>query len=94
MLRLQPRDAEALLQLATLQRHTERLEEAAASLDRLDRLDEAIRWQLEIAAERTQLARLLAEQESLEEESLEEFEQSDHDLQLVPNSEKERTEAA
>lgn len=89
MLRLQPRDAEALLQLATLQRHTERLEEAADTLDRLERLDESIRWQLEITAERVYLARLQAEQDSSED-----IEDSDHDLQLEDNSTEVRTEAA
>ena len=95
MLRLQPRDAEALLQLATLQRHTERLEEAADTLDRLERLDEAIRWQLEIAAERIHLARLQSELDSQDEtDSPEELEQTDHHLHQIPEATKERIEAA
>lgn len=89
MLRAQPRDAEALLQLATLQRHTERLAEAMETLDHLERLDEAVRWRLEIAAERQQIANSQADQESSVE-----YEQLDQDLHENEESTPHRIEAA
>jgi len=39
-----------------LYRHTGRLEEAASQLDRLERMDEAAKWGLEISRERQWLA--------------------------------------
>jgi len=57
LLRRDPRDVDAGLMLATLYRHTGRLDEAANQLDHLERLDEAAKWALEISRER----RLLAE---------------------------------
>lgn len=47
-----PRDAEARLLLATLYRHTGRVDEAARELGHLERLDTALQWQWEIARER------------------------------------------
>ena len=47
-----PRDAEALLMQATLYRHTKRYDEAAAALDKLQLLEDARSWGLEIEAER------------------------------------------
>ncbi len=52
LLRRNPRDVEAGLMLATLFRHTGRTAEALQELDRLERIDEAARWALEIAMER------------------------------------------
>ena len=47
-----PRDAEAQLLLATLRRHTGRLDEAEATLARLLKQDEAVRWEQEIQREK------------------------------------------
>jgi hypothetical protein len=52
LLRRNPRDVEAGLMLATLYRHTGRTTEAVEQLDRLERIEEAARWALEIAMER------------------------------------------
>ncbi len=52
----QPRDVEARLLLATLLRHTSRLEEAAQHLVCLERMEQAERWSFEIAGERLRLA--------------------------------------
>ncbi len=57
-----PRDIEGLLLTATLLRHTRRLDEAGIMLDKLERLQGAGRWLLEIAQERQKLQRLAAEQ--------------------------------
>jgi hypothetical protein len=57
LLRDNSRDLEARLMLATLLRHTGRLDEAAAQLDVLARCDGSQRWAFEIGSER----RLLAE---------------------------------
>jgi cytochrome c-type biogenesis protein CcmH/NrfG len=46
--------------LATLYRHTRRYDEAAKQLDRLDRLDEAVKWRWEIERERELLKRKAA----------------------------------
>jgi len=51
---------DALLLLATLYRHTRRCDEAAKQLDRLDRLDEAVKWRWEIEHERELLKRRAA----------------------------------
>jgi len=56
LLRRNPRDVEAGLMLATLYRHTGRLEEAVERLAHLERLDEAAKWALEIDRERRWLA--------------------------------------
>lgn len=50
------RDAEARLTLATLLRHTGRLDEAEGQLQRLSRLEGAGKWELEIGRERELLA--------------------------------------
>lgn len=52
-----PRDVEARLMLATLLRHAARAAEAAEELARLERLEDAGRWAVEIAAERAWLER-------------------------------------
>lgn len=52
LLRANPRDVDAGLMLATLLRHTHRLDEAQKHLDRLGRLDGSEKWHLEIARER------------------------------------------
>lgn len=88
MLVAQPRDPEALLLLATLQRHTERWDEAEATLKRLEKLDEAVRWKMEIAAEYTYLEQLKTEQTELEEAESVEAEQP------VQETLEERVEAA
>ena len=56
LLRRDPRDVDAGLMLATLYRHTRRLDEAAERLDQLERLDEGVKWALEINRERRWLA--------------------------------------
>ncbi len=56
LLRRDPRDVDAGLMLATLYRHTGRIDEAVHELDRLERIDEAAKWALEIARERRWLA--------------------------------------
>lgn len=54
------RDVDALLMLATLYRHTRRYDEATKQLDRLERLDEAVKWRWEIERERELLKRKAA----------------------------------
>jgi tetratricopeptide (TPR) repeat protein len=56
LLKLEPRDAEARLLLATLWRHEGRLEVADAELDRLELLESAAPWRHEIAQERERIA--------------------------------------
>lgn len=63
LLRHNPRDADAELMLATLLRHTGRREEAAAHLDRLERLEESAKWQWEIQVERQRLREPPAEED-------------------------------
>ena len=53
-----PRDAEARLLLATLLRHTQRIDEAEDQLRQLTRFETAARWQIEITGERARLKRL------------------------------------
>jgi predicted Zn-dependent protease len=64
LLARRPRDAEGLLLLATLQRHTQRTRAAEQTLDRLEKLDGAQRWTLEIHHERRQLKRQAEEEGS------------------------------
>jgi uncharacterized protein HemY len=52
LLRSNPRDLDARLMLASLWRHTGRLDEAAAQLDLLTRLEGAEKWEWEIRRER------------------------------------------
>ncbi len=52
LLRRNPRDLEAGLTLATLLRHTGRLEESLEELNRLERFDGWERWAMEIGRER------------------------------------------
>lgn len=61
LLQRRPRDVEGLLLLATLYRHTGRPTEGLATLDRLERLDGAGRWILEITTERRRLMQLAEE---------------------------------
>jgi hypothetical protein len=58
-----PRDAESRLLLATLLRHTRRLDEAADQLDTMQKFDTAIAWTTEIQRER-ELLRLIAEHDA------------------------------
>ena len=51
LLRQDPCDAEALLLMATLMRHTQRFAEARSQLSRLEKLDAAHTWQEEIVRE-------------------------------------------
>jgi hypothetical protein len=51
-----PRDIEAMLMQATLYRHTKRYDEAQAVLDKLQLLEGAGRWSLEIETERHLIA--------------------------------------
>lgn len=55
LVRLDPRDAEARLMLATLWRHENRLEDARRELDRLSSYESAAPWRDEITRERKQL---------------------------------------
>jgi tetratricopeptide (TPR) repeat protein len=57
LLRLAPGDPDARLMLATLMRHTGRLDEAAAQLDLLAQSEGARKWEWEIQRERELLAR-------------------------------------
>jgi tetratricopeptide (TPR) repeat protein len=59
LLKLDDRDAEARLMLATLWRHQGRHREAVRQLDKLSRLEAADPWQYEIATEREQNAAAL-----------------------------------
>jgi tetratricopeptide (TPR) repeat protein len=61
LLRHDPRDIDARLMVATLLRHTGRLDEAARQLDQLQRLEDARKWQWEIGCERQRLAEARAE---------------------------------
>ena len=56
LLRRNLRDVDARLMLATLLRHTGRLDEAARQLDTLARFEDAGKWELEIRQERELLA--------------------------------------
>ena len=56
-----PRDVDSGLMLATLWRHTGRFEEASQQLDRLELLDGARKWMLEIHQERKRLAEVCKE---------------------------------
>ena len=51
LIRDDPRDLEARLMLATLLRHTRRIEEATAQLNTLVRLEGARKWEMEISRE-------------------------------------------
>ncbi len=51
------RDVDALLMLAAICRHTDRLDEAQRQLDELELLERSGKWQAEIAAERRLIAR-------------------------------------
>lgn len=65
LLRREPGDAEALLLLATLKRHTQQFEEAREILEKLERLDASRRWWFEIHREK----QLLTEREEGETEA-------------------------
>lgn len=75
------RDVDARLMLATLQRHTGRLDEAAQQLERLARLDDAAKWEQEIEAERRLLteAHLPADDDALQVEEAESTDQAEPD---------------
>lgn len=64
------RDIDAQLLLATLKRHTGRLDEALGQLEQLERLEHAMKWYQEIARERMLIARARAEQGAEKEESV------------------------
>lgn len=51
------RDVDALLMLATICRHTDRLDDAQRQLDDLELLERSAKWQAEIAHERKLIAR-------------------------------------
>ena len=55
LLRRNPRDVDASLMLATLWRHTGRIQEASQQLDRLELLEGSRKWTLEISQERNHL---------------------------------------
>ena len=61
VLRRNPRDIDARLMIATLLRHTGRLDEAARQLDQLQRLEDARKWESEISRERELVAEARAE---------------------------------
>jgi hypothetical protein len=58
LLRRNPRDLDARLLLATLLRHTGRLDEATRQLDTLARFEGAEKWELEIGNERQLLTEM------------------------------------
>ncbi len=60
LLRKNARDLEARLMLAALLRHTGRFDEAGRQLDRLQRIEDAVKWELEIHRERKLLAKAAA----------------------------------
>ena len=60
-----PRDVDSGLMLATLWRHTGRIAEASQQLDRLELLDGARKWMLEIHQERKCLAEAAKHQETV-----------------------------
>lgn len=64
LLQRRPRDAEALLLLATVHRHANNQAAALRTLARLESLDGALRWQFEIQSERERLTKLAAEEGS------------------------------
>ncbi len=66
LLKLDDRDAEARLMLATLWRHQGRHREAVRQLDKLSRLEAADTWQHEIAVEREENAAALKDSEQTE----------------------------
>ena len=55
LLKNNPYDADALLYLATLYRHTKRFSEAKRTISELERLDASFRWEYEIALEKKAL---------------------------------------
>ncbi|MDO4587676.1 MAG: hypothetical protein Q4C95_10320 [Planctomycetia bacterium] len=55
LLRKNPSDAEAVLLLATMFRHTQRFSEAAEALQQLERMETADRWFYEILIEKKEL---------------------------------------
>lgn len=65
LLKLEKRDAEARLMLATLWRHQGRHREAMRQLDTLSRLETADRWHHEIAVERQENAAALADEDEV-----------------------------
>lgn len=65
-LKKKPRDMEMLLLLATLYRHTNRLDEALTVLDRIAQVDGANYWCLEMEFERRYIAKGKAEQMEIE----------------------------
>ena len=65
LLKNNPYDADALLYLASLYRHTKRFSEAKRTISELERLDASFRWEYEIALEKKALKeeeRLLREE--------------------------------
>jgi tetratricopeptide (TPR) repeat protein len=72
LLKLDDRDAEARLMLATLWRHQGRHREATRQLDKLNRLEAADPWQYEIVVEREENVAALAESGSTTEHSISE----------------------
>lgn len=61
LLRRNPRDVDARFLIATLLRHTARLDEAARQLDQVERLEASRKWELEISRERALIAQARAE---------------------------------
>jgi hypothetical protein len=68
-LRRQRKDVEAMLMLATLCRHTGRLDEAERRLDDLAALEAAGKWEVEIAAERRLVQRRKIRDQQTEDQS-------------------------
>jgi len=61
LLKQEPRDADVLLMLASLGRHTHRISEARQRLKQLSRCEQASKWQMEIEQEHRLLDRMEAE---------------------------------
>jgi hypothetical protein len=87
LLRADSQDADGRLMLATLLRHTERSDEARRELKRVEQLESAEKWQLEIQQEYERLAATAAD---LEEDSSD----ADEDVDVVMVDEDETRPSA
>jgi uncharacterized protein HemY len=81
ILQRNPRDLEARLMVATLLRHTGRLDEAGRQLDQLERLEDSRKWELEIRRERELLAEKQAERAEQDSEAADEAVASNPDAE-------------
>lgn len=89
LLAASPKDAEAWLLLATLQRHCKRYDEAQQTLAQLQRLDAAGAWWFEIHRERE----LLAERSEAERSESEEMELAEHNAPSISDNDDQSKES-